>query len=380
MLSPSATSDFSIGDCQMNNYSVAPHEPLHKQHDVNPILKTLSVLRYLVLLAGFLSATTYGQNPNTPIAKVNGQIVTLGEVDDSVANQIYALQQQLYAVRSTALTSLINKKILEQESVRTGITVEVLKSRWLGAPVTIDATQVEDLYLKNSSAFGLMGADEAKQKLRLDLESQARLKRYRDELDKLRQHSVVEVLLEEPRLFASAPPNHGASRGSESARVVITEFSDFQCPYCKESQATLARVLERYPADVKLQFKNFPLEGHTFAFTAARAAYCSGKQGAFWKFHDLLFSAQDLSPPALLNMFQSLKLNGKSFETCLSSTESQSAILADLEEGHRLGIDGTPSFIINGKLVRGLTSFEQFSALISRELGNSQPKTSTSQN
>jgi protein-disulfide isomerase len=364
----------------MNKHSLAPHEPQNNQAGLNQLLKNTSMLWRVVLLAGFLSATAYAQNPNTPVAKVNGQTVTLAEVDAAVANQIYSLQQQLYAIRRTALTSIINKRVLEQEAARTGTPVDVLKSRWLSEPVTIDGAKVEDLYLKNSNAFGLMGADEAKQKLRLDLESQAKLKRYRDELDNLRQHSAIEVLLQEPRLLTSAPSHPGAIRGADGARVVITEFSDFQCPYCKEVQPTLTRVLERYPLEVKLEFKHFPLEGHAFAATAARAAYCSGKQGVFWKFHDLLFSAQDLSPPALLKMFHSLKLNEKSFEECLSSTESQNAIMADLEQGRRLGIDGTPSFIINGKLVRGVTTLDQFSDLISRELSNSQPKTSTSQN
>jgi predicted DsbA family dithiol-disulfide isomerase len=332
----------------------------------------------LLLFASILSLTVKAQSPKTIVARVSGQVITQEEVDDTVISQIFALQQQLFALRKTALNNLITKKLLEDEASRQKLSLEQLKSKWMSGPVTVDPAQVNELYLKNLSAFGLMSPDEAKEKLRLDLEGQVRLKRYRDELDALRRQTRIEVILEEPRLRLSRLTVRGSSKGPVDAKVVITEFSDFQCPYCRQVQSTLTRVLQQYPADVRLEFKYLPLEIHPLAFTAARAAYCAGKQGSFWRFHDALFESEELSLQKVQSISHNLNLNLQEFETCLQSAESQTAITADLQEAQRLGIDGTPSFIINGKLLRGVASFEEFNNAIVHELNGSQPTTSTS--
>ena len=156
--------------------------------------------------------------------------------------------------------------------------------------------------------------------------------------------------------------------GPANARVTLVEFSDFQCPYCRQVQSTLKEVLKQHPEDVRLEFKHLPLEGHPFALSAARSAFCGGKQGAFWKFHDELFTSPSLSTQLIAGIALKLGLNQKEFDECVSSQESQSAISRDLQEARRLGLDGTPSFIINGKPLLGAASLEEFNEAIAREL------------
>ncbi len=80
-------------------------------------------------------------------------------------------------------------------------------------------------------------------------------------------------------------------RGDPNAVITIVEFADFQCPYCKQTEATLNDLLERYPGQVRLAFRDFPLGSiHPYAEKAAEAARCAGKQGKFWDFHDALFA------------------------------------------------------------------------------------------
>jgi protein-disulfide isomerase len=316
----------------------------------------------------FLCFSVRAQSGETVVARVDGNNITQREVDDSVGSQIYALEQQLFTLRNTALNNLVSRKVLEIEAARQNISIEQLKSKWMAGDVKVDASEVEDLFQKNRSAFRLLNPDEAKEKLRIDLEGQVRLKRYREALNAVRQNTRIEILLDEPRLRLMRGNNVAASKGRSDARVVITEFSDFQCPYCKQVQATLKEVLKQHSDDVRLEFKHLPLEGHPFALTAARSAFCAGKQGVFWEFHDELFNSSSISQQTIAAIAAKLRLQQKEFDVCLTSPESQAAVTRDLQEARRLGLDGTPSFIINGKPFLGAASLEEFNEAIAREL------------
>jgi protein-disulfide isomerase len=351
--------------------SAFPHQRLGRKHQLQLLL--------LVLVVGFFGSTVKSQNLETPAARVGDNVITQREVDESLGNQIYAVQQQLFALRKAALNNIISRKILESEAARQKLTIDQLKNKWMAGDVTVDPAQVEELFQKNRSAFGLMSTDEIREKLRIDLEGQVRLKRYRDALNALREKANVEVLIEEPRLKLLNASDTTTSRGPAGAKVVITEFSDFQCPYCRQVQGTLKEVLKQHADDVRLEFKHLPLDGHPFAFTAARSAFCGGKQGAFWKFHDALFDSTSLTHQTVETISQNLGLNQTEFAACLESQESQAAIMADLQEARRLGLDGTPSFIINGRPLLGAATVVEFNEAIARELNKLTLTTSTSQ-
>jgi predicted DsbA family dithiol-disulfide isomerase len=332
----------------------------------------LAILYSILLFAGTLTVSAQTRDQEIVLAKVNGHKITQRDVDETVLNQILTLQQQIYAIRKIALDNLISRRIMESEALSKKVSIDQLKQEWMSGPVAVSHSQVEELYQQNASAFALMSPDEAKEKLRLDLEGQTRLKKYREALAKLRNSSKIDLFLEEPRLPPVARRNRAASNGPENARVVITEFSDFQCPYCREVQPALKRVLSEYPNDVRLDFKHMPLEIHPFAFASAQAALCGGEQGVFWQFHDALFESERLSSEIFSKLANEMNLESNRFQVCLTSPETRAAVLADLEEARRLGINGTPSFIVNGKQLRGAVSFEVLKASIERELKNAQ--------
>jgi len=312
-----------------------------------------------------------GQSEDRVVATVNGTALRLPEVDAAATGKIFSLQQQIYALRKSALENLISRKVLEIEALRRNISVGQLKNHLLSGPVNVSPDQVEAVYLENLTAFGSMNADEAKEKIRLDLEAQARLKRYREELAKLRKTLKVELMLDEPRLPMPAKTDF-ASTGPPNAEVVLTEFSDFQCPYCKAVQPTLKQLLREYEGRVRLDFKHLPLEQHPLAAASAQAAFCSGKQGHFWEYHDALFAIDAISKELLQSAALRSGLQLDAFQACLDSPESRSAVLADLREAKRLGIESTPTFLINGKLLRGAASLDQFKLIIDRELRTAQ--------
>src|SRR5215217_328507 len=144
------------------------------------------------------AVAAFAQTPETVLATVNNIEVTQKQVDDSVAAQIYPLQQQLYAIRKAALENLITTKILESEAVSRRIAIEDLRKQLTLGEVNVTRVQVEEAYKQNASFFATMSPDEARERLRLDLENQARMKNYRTGLDALRKKWIVTLNLPPP--------------------------------------------------------------------------------------------------------------------------------------------------------------------------------------
>jgi predicted DsbA family dithiol-disulfide isomerase len=334
----------------------------------------------MCLLILLLAAPVLGQTPETVLARVNDTEITQKQVDDSIAAQIYPLQQQLYAIRKATLENLVTRKILENEAAARGMRVEELRKQLTQGEIKVTDAQVEEAYKQNASFFASMSPDEARERLRLDLENQARMKNYRAGLEALRKTWNVSIDFSPPVFVSELDDGISPVKGSAHPRVTIVEFSDFECPFCKQVQNTLKQIVENYGRDVRLVFKHLPLEGHRNSFPAARAAYCAAEQDRFWQFHDALFSAQDLSPPALGKIASDLGLAPEKFETCLNSEQSRAAIVKDLEAAKLFRIDSTPSFIVNGKLIKGALSFADFRKIIEQELSGSLNQKQSSTN
>ncbi|MEK6853393.1 MAG: thioredoxin domain-containing protein [Nanoarchaeota archaeon] len=163
-----------------------------------------------------------------------------------------------------------------------------------------------------------------------------------------------------------------AVKGDEDAPVTIIEWSDFECPFCARFyRDTLPLIEEEYikTGKVKLVFRDFPLSFHQNAQKAAEAAECAGEQGKFWEMHDLLFEQGVEGGTAGFKQYaKQLGLNTAKFNECLDSGAMASEVRKDTADGAAAGIQGTPGFLINGKLVSGAQPFSSFKQVIDAEL------------
>jgi predicted DsbA family dithiol-disulfide isomerase len=315
-------------------------------------------------------AVTSAQTPETVLATVNKIEITQKQVDDSVATQIYPLQQQLYAIRKAALENLITAKILESEAAARHISLEELRRQLTFGEINVTRAQVEDVYRQNASFFATMSPDEARERLRLDLENQARMKHYRGGLDALRRKWVVTMNFSPPVFVSELDDGVSPVKGGTNPVVTIVEFSDFECPFCKQVQSALKQVVEKYGKQVRLVFKHLPLEGHRNSLPAARAAYCAAEQDRFWPFHDAVFKAGNLSPPVFAQIASDLGLGLPKFQECVASERSRAAVVKDMEAARLLRIESTPSFVVNGRVIQGALSFDDFQKVVEQELGH----------
>lgn len=164
------------------------------------------------------------------------------------------------------------------------------------------------------------------------------------------------------------------SIGDAKAPVTIITFEDFECPFCRRfSQQTLPSIMEQYvkSGKVRIVWKDFPLSIHSHARQAHEAARCAWEQNKFWDYHDLLFNNQGSLTTDDLNKYaKSLGLNENQFSSCFNSSKYTSIINQKIDEGTSVGVSGTPSFLINGRLVVGAQPFQAFADVINQALQN----------
>jgi protein-disulfide isomerase len=161
------------------------------------------------------------------------------------------------------------------------------------------------------------------------------------------------------------------SQGPADAKVTVIEFSDFQCPYCARFQAdTLPQIMQNYGDKIRFVYRDFPLTSlHQYALKAAEASQCANEQGAYWKYHDMLFQNQSaLDDASLKNYAATLQLDTATFNQCLDSDKYMSEVQKDYQDGLAAGVQGTPAFFVNGNLIEGAQPYAVFKAAIDQAL------------
>jgi len=205
-----------------------------------------------------------------------------------------------------------------------------------------------------------------------------------DEMIKeLRAMRMILEKLVQPQQQAQAPPQpttgrvtnlKGYALGRPDAPLTMVEFTDLQCPFCRQFAITSFEEIKKNWIDTgKLRYisRDFPLDFHAQAMPAARAARCAGEQGKFWELRmQLMKNANRLTADFITKSAAELKLEPKAFASCLATTKYDAEIQAEIQEGAKLGINGTPTFImgrttataVEGPMVVGALPYAQFDA------------------
>jgi protein-disulfide isomerase len=326
----------------------------------------------LALCVAFLpAAVIYGApqvSSAAPVATVAGE--PLSEQDLLAAlgpQQVMELRTQEYQIKSQALENLIRLKIVQIEAKKRGMTAEALVALEVDSKVADPADPEVEAYFWGQSRPGVRFED-AKEQFRSALKALKIQKARSIYADSLRKTIDVRVMLRPPTVDVAYDP--ARVKGDPNAPVTIVEFSDFQCPFCKQAEGTLQAILAKYGSKVRLAYMDFPLRDiHPRAQSAAEAARCAGEQSKFWAYHDLLYADQTkLDGPALIASARALKLNETAFQSCLESGKFKSKIDADLAEGQKAGVSGTPGFFINGVFLSGSQPQAEFEKVIDTQL------------
>lgn len=269
--------------------------------------------------------------------------------DANLRNRIAQQRERIFTAERQSLDELIQKRLLEQAARAKGMTLEELNTSLANKVPPVTKADVEFIKAYEASK-GRASESAPPGDARLEAAIRAaRIEQAREALiADARAHASVESHLAPPRVTLSAA---GAPFvGSPTAAVRIVVFTDFECPYCKESEPALKRISQQYGAGVAIYFRNYPLPNHLYAMPSAIASVCAAEQGRYLPYHDLLFAHQSELKNADYGAWaETLGLDRAKFEACRQSPEARKRVEADIREAVGAGVSGTPTFFVNGR-------------------------------
>ncbi|MCH7825451.1 MAG: thioredoxin domain-containing protein [Acidobacteria bacterium] len=307
------------------------------------------------------------------LATIDGVEITLGDLVEQIGQQLgqmdFQYRSQRHQVIETAMKQFVRDKLVESEAEARGVTVDALVAELLGDQVDVTDDDVRFFYIQNQANLDGQSFEAIASQIRDYLESQIRDSVLEGFAEDLAADHDVDYVLDPFRVdieTAGSP-----LFGSVAAPITLIEFSDFECPYCKSFMPTLEQIKAEYADQVKIVFKQFPLNQiHPQAQKAAEASLCAHEQGKFWETHDLYFAEQDrLEIADLEEKAGRLDLDTAAFSACLASGKYVDVITADTSDGAAVGVNGTPAIFINGRpLPGGAVPFETLAEMIDDEL------------
>ena len=308
-----------------------------------------------------------------PLATVDGQAITEEDLLPQVEGQLRPLRDQEYQIKKKALDTLITQRIVDMEAKKKGISADKLYEQEVDAkiaePTDVELKAIYAVQKEQNRSF-----EEMKAQIQQNLK-RARIQQARQEYSAhLREQAKVSVMLNPPRVEVAVDP--ARVRGNPKAKVMIVEFSDFQCPYCGQVEGTLKNVLAKHEGVVALAFRDYPLSQiHPLAQGAAEASRCAGEQGKFWEYRELLYKNTPAAGPEQLNDYAvKVGVDLPAFKQCLDSGKFKALVQKDESDGDRLGVTGTPAFFINGRLLSGAQPENEFARVIDEELNRRAQK------
>jgi protein-disulfide isomerase len=189
----------------------------------------------------------------------------------------------------------------------------------------------------------------------------------------LHESAKISVTLPEPRapltLTASTPV-----RGPRNAPVMVVEFADYQCPYCRQLEPQHEQLRREFGDKIAVAFKDFPIPAHAYAEKMAEVARCAGEQGKYWELHDFMYKElKTFDMSQIEQRTQALNLDSAHFNQCVDSAAETAEITADKTEGQHLGVSGTPTVFINGRFISGNAKYEVLRDMVQQELAAITP-------
>lgn len=304
-----------------------------------------------------------------PLATVNGKQITAGDIETSLQPLIFSVQEQVYALRKQDIDLKINDMLLTGEAQKKKVTSRALLEAEVTAKVPrVTEAQAQEFYTQNKERISGEFAQTKDQiiKYMQEKKEQEATLAYAEEL---RRAAVVQINLVAPEspVFQIATDDQ-PSKGNVDASVTIVTFTDFQCPSCAQQHPVLERLVSEFGNRVRLVVRDFPLSQHADAPKAAEAAEAAREQGKYWEYVAVLFRNQSALEVNKLKQYATeLGLDRARFDAALDTRKFAEKVERDVLDGQKLGVNGTPTFYINGKRVSE-RSYEGMKATIEAAL------------
>lgn len=310
------------------------------------------------------------------VASVDGTDIKVSELgDDFVSAEKKALSTyctELDRIRTAAVERAVQDKLLDAAAKAEGKDADTYLKDAVTAAV-VEPTDAEmSAYYEKFKREGAPEFDQVRPQVQRAMMEERSKEAFQGIMDGLKGKAQIQTMLPDVRPPAQEVdiPEHAATFGPDGATVEVVEFSDFECPYCAQAATAVSEVKKKYGDRVKFAFRHFPLSFHPNARPAAEYAHCANEQDKFWAMHDEIFANQKaLGTESLRAAAQTAGLDIGELDQCLASDRPGKAIEEDMKKASEVGVQGTPSFYINGRPFEGGISGDALGAAIDAELG-----------
>lgn len=310
------------------------------------------------------------------LGSYNGKPVMRSDLQSGEKLKLFEAETQTYGAMEEIVIQRYITDFFEDYKTKNNLADAFAAQReYFKDKIAVNEAEVKKLLDENKDNPNLLRIPEAERgnQVRQYLESNARRAAMKDFVDSAKRKGDIVITAArpvEPRLNVTEGDNIAA--GAKDAKVTIVEFADYQCPFCARMIPTLKEVLKKYEGKVKWVYRDFPLrEIHPEAMPAAIAANCAGAQGKYWEMHDKLFEKyQSLSSALYTQSANELGLDSGKFEACLKDPKQAEEVMRDLADGTQLGVNGTPTYFVNGRKMGNGGDLREFSRVIDEELAS----------
>ena len=301
------------------------------------------------------------------LADVDGVKLTRAEFERRYTARLFQARNNYHESERKALDEFIESYLLERAAQKENLTVEKLLDKHVNSKVAPDPSdEALKVYYEG------VDTQESFESVKGKIVDSLRARR----IGKLKATYLLSLKNEANITLRLAPPRANLSmkdvqlRGPENAPVVVVEYADYECPYCVQFQPSLQKLEAEYKGKMALAYKDVPLPMHGSAQKAAEATQCAASQGKYWEMHDMLLAKKVLDVPSLKEFARTLKMDGAAFDKCMDTDAKAAIVKASLAEAQTMGVQGTPSFFVNGRAITGVATYERLKEVIEEELSN----------
>lgn len=305
-------------------------------------------------------------------AKFQDKAITNEELSKDIQRKLYDAEKNVFDLKMNQLKTILLERLIRNDPRSEGLGSEAFLQKHILKGNAPSEKEITDFILKRKVPQNQIN-QQLRNQVKEYLVDQQRKTAIDQWLDEATRENPLEIYLVRPEAPQVEIPvtKEDQARGGGDAKVTIIEFSEFQCPYCSQAASTMDEVLGKYGDKVRLVFKNFPLPDHTNARKAAEYGLCANDQSSekFWQLHDIMFANQNrLEEASLPGYAKKAGLDMEKLKTCIDDGRFADKIDLDLADGNRAGVNSTPSFFINGTMLKGAQPLSEFSAIIDKML------------
>jgi protein-disulfide isomerase len=368
-----------------------------------------------LLYAGFISGVVltlliwglmhaYRASEQEPIAaEIQGDKLSLQKLRRQVANELVPVENDEYRILKQGAEQWLNSRLIQKEAKAHGISVEELYRKELWSRIQVSYADGVEFYNKHRELFD-KPFDQVSSSVLQELRREAYARKKEEYLKELRKKYNAKLHLKKPKSFVEGlalppaallkptgaktkkvPPQLPVlpepapsrkvqfndlegrpSLGPKDAPITIVEFSDFHCPFCARATPTMDRLMNNYSGKIRRVWRHYPLAMHPGAARTHEASECAYEQGKFWEYHHKLFATQGgaRDDEALTALGKQTGLDEKKFKECLTTGKYRNLIQQEIAKADKIGVNGTPTFFVNGQEVAGAYPYAHFAGLV----------------